>query len=241
MRASVFRNVVGGSLNKIIKGFFDPSLLNPLAWWDATDASTITLSGSNVTQWDDKSGNGYNFAQATGASQPLLESGGIRFTEDFMTAAGSNLANVDFDLFMVVSIGQNMQGKRIFGTSGQSGTESLYVRNTGTNNWQGGSATNRIEFNFGFNIEYNQDEVFILEIDHKSSAAVFKNNQDLPIATDNFSQFTVDNNYLVGSAFDSNSRVQNAVIKEILITPTLTEQQRTEVTQYLAFKHGVAI
>ena len=27
-------------------------------WLDADDASTITLSGSSVTQWDDKSGNG---------------------------------------------------------------------------------------------------------------------------------------------------------------------------------------
>jgi len=31
-----------------------PAELTTLAWYDTDDASTITLSGSNVTQWDDK-------------------------------------------------------------------------------------------------------------------------------------------------------------------------------------------
>jgi hypothetical protein len=40
-------------------------------WLDAADTSTITLSGSQVTQWNDKSGNGYNFAQSTAGNRPL--------------------------------------------------------------------------------------------------------------------------------------------------------------------------
>jgi len=40
-------------------------------WLDASDASTFTFSsGTRVSQWNDKSGNGYHFVQATGASQP---------------------------------------------------------------------------------------------------------------------------------------------------------------------------
>jgi hypothetical protein len=39
-------------------------------WLDASDTSTITLSGSAVTQWDDKSGNSYSFTQATAAYRP---------------------------------------------------------------------------------------------------------------------------------------------------------------------------
>ena len=38
-------------------------------WLDAADASTFTLSGSTVTQWRDKSGNGRN---ATGSGTPTL-------------------------------------------------------------------------------------------------------------------------------------------------------------------------
>lgn len=39
-------------------------------WFDAADSSSLTLSGSNVTQWKDKSGNGYHVTQATGSNQP---------------------------------------------------------------------------------------------------------------------------------------------------------------------------
>ncbi len=55
---------------------FTPLSLNPQLWLDASDSTTITLSGSSVTQWNDKSGNGYNVGQGTGANQPALISAG---------------------------------------------------------------------------------------------------------------------------------------------------------------------
>ena len=39
-------------------------------WLDAADASTITLNGSTVSQWNDKSGNARHFSQSTATSQP---------------------------------------------------------------------------------------------------------------------------------------------------------------------------
>ena len=39
-------------------------------WLDADDASTITLNGSTVSQWDDKSGNSRHVTQSTSANQP---------------------------------------------------------------------------------------------------------------------------------------------------------------------------
>jgi hypothetical protein len=44
--------------------------LSPVLWLDASDTSTITESGGAVSQWDDKSGNGYDLTQATSANQP---------------------------------------------------------------------------------------------------------------------------------------------------------------------------
>jgi hypothetical protein len=41
-------------------------------WLDADDSSTLSLSGSNVTQWDDKSGSANHAVQATSAQQPVL-------------------------------------------------------------------------------------------------------------------------------------------------------------------------
>lgn len=46
-------------------------------WLDADDASTITLNGSTVSQWSDKSGNAHHFAQATAANQPVYSTGAL--------------------------------------------------------------------------------------------------------------------------------------------------------------------
>ena len=41
------------------------------AWYDASDTATITVSGSAVTQWNDKSVNAYNLTQGTAGNRPL--------------------------------------------------------------------------------------------------------------------------------------------------------------------------
>lgn len=51
---------------------FNPlSIANCKVWLDASDTSTISLSGSEVTQWTDKTANGYTFTQGTSANRPL--------------------------------------------------------------------------------------------------------------------------------------------------------------------------
>lgn len=47
-----------------------PAQIPTALWLDANDTSTITLNGSTVSQWNDKSGNGRNAVQATAANQP---------------------------------------------------------------------------------------------------------------------------------------------------------------------------
>ena len=49
-----------------------PADITTFYWIDSSDSATITLSGSNVSQWDDKSGNGFNATQATDAFRPGL-------------------------------------------------------------------------------------------------------------------------------------------------------------------------
>jgi hypothetical protein len=52
------------------RGFSPASIANLKAWYDAADTSSISLSGSAVTQWNDKSGNAYNLTQGTAARRP---------------------------------------------------------------------------------------------------------------------------------------------------------------------------
>ena len=55
-----------------ISGFNPKSVPGLFAWWDFADSSSLTLSGSNITQVLDKSGNNRTASQATGNNQPTL-------------------------------------------------------------------------------------------------------------------------------------------------------------------------
>lgn len=64
--------------------FGGPKLWRPNAlagslalWLDAEDTASITLNGTTVSQWADKSGNGRNAAQSTAANQPTFATSGI--------------------------------------------------------------------------------------------------------------------------------------------------------------------
>jgi hypothetical protein len=54
--------------------FVPVNLSNCAVWLDAADASTISFSsGSNISQWNDKSGGGFNFSQSTSTRQPTYD------------------------------------------------------------------------------------------------------------------------------------------------------------------------
>jgi hypothetical protein len=52
-------------------------LANLSLWLDAADPGTITLNGSTVSQWQDKSGNSRHIAQATAVNQPTYQATGL--------------------------------------------------------------------------------------------------------------------------------------------------------------------
>lgn len=70
--------------NKTINKVIVPSVWTPYSlgssvalWLDATDAETITLNGSNVSQWDDRSGNNRHAAQSIATKQPVYVANAI--------------------------------------------------------------------------------------------------------------------------------------------------------------------
>ena len=56
---------------------FNVLSLSPSAWWDSSDTSTVTLSGSNVTQLNDKSGNSFTLTQASSSNRPTYTTNAI--------------------------------------------------------------------------------------------------------------------------------------------------------------------
>jgi hypothetical protein len=101
-----------GILDGVARGF--PSGITGLvARYDAQDLTSIAVSGSNVTQWNDLSGNGFHATQATGTRQPLSGTRTINGknaldfdgTNDFLINAGiaSSFTGEDkpYTIFMV--------------------------------------------------------------------------------------------------------------------------------------------
>lgn len=74
---------------------WSPLSLQPKLWLDASDTTTITDSSGAVSEWRDKSGNGYAFTQATGGAQP---------TTGTTTQNGLNVLSFDgIDDYMISS------------------------------------------------------------------------------------------------------------------------------------------
>ena len=140
---SVAAHYIGGnSVASVYKGStlvwssapppFSPDDIAGLSLWlDADDGSTLTLSGSNVTQWDDKSSNGYDVSQGTTSRQPTLQTGvlnskdGVRFdgTDDILfndsaasIASGNDVPVTIFTVYKQLSSGSNEYGL-VFGSS----------------------------------------------------------------------------------------------------------------------------
>ena len=97
---------VGGTNPTTVKrreyftAFSPRSIAGCSLWLDAADASTITLNGTNVASWQDKSGNGYSVGQSTPANQPSYSTNrlnglaGIGLTSStYLIQSGSNISN----------------------------------------------------------------------------------------------------------------------------------------------------
>ena len=84
-----------------------PALLQPTLWLDAADASTITLNGSTVSQWSDKSGIGNHMTNAIASSQPLYSATGFNgrpaldfdATDDFLGNSSPSGLNSSLNYF----------------------------------------------------------------------------------------------------------------------------------------------
>ncbi len=92
-------------------------------WLDANDATTVTLDGSEVTQWDDKSGQA-NHAVAGATKRPTYETGGLGgrsyldFSRDQLTVSDLGIADgQERTLFLVMDYSTLTQNSEIFGTA----------------------------------------------------------------------------------------------------------------------------
>ena len=123
-------NIVAGTLSSPEIVFVNPaSISNLYLWLDSSDTSTFTYSsGSVVSQWNDKSANGYNATQATVSKQPsrvTSPSTGVKFdgSDDVLSTTASFNGSA-FTQFNVVRDFDPSPGDVLFG--GGSGGTDIY-------------------------------------------------------------------------------------------------------------------
>ena len=97
---------------------FPIALTNVMAWYDGADTSSISVSGTAVTQWNDKSGNSYNVTQSTSGYRPVSGVSTLNGwnvlnfdgTDDYLTAATASnwtfmKSNTKYLICAVVRVG----------------------------------------------------------------------------------------------------------------------------------------
>lgn len=157
--SSFVSSVVSGGARSVAGSggaFTTISIAGLRLWLDASDSATVLNSigpdvpatnGQTIRRWNDKSGNGYHANQATGANQPLLETGvqnsrpGISFdgSNDHLVASVTGFQSLaDITVFQVVKPAEAAAadaGGILFWGFGDAGTPvrslSLSGMNTG--------------------------------------------------------------------------------------------------------------
>lgn len=221
-------------------------------WLDAEDTTTITLNGSSVSQWNDKSGNGRNVTQGTAANQPTYQAAGLNSkptlsfdgTNDFLLGT-SNIGlsgNPSFSLFTVqtgvaassqvwVASGQNIAGKGVHWMSGSTGTVAWLgfdgFTQTATVTLSPSSATPFIA---------SLLRTGTLGTDY----SIFQNGNNLTVTSANNNTVNLTDTPINIGRYVSNSNFANMKFSEtVLVYGAINTSDRQKMEGYLAWKWGL--
>jgi len=245
-------------------GAWTPAELTGLALWlDAADSSTITLNGTDVSQWDDKSPNGYDLLQSTAAVQPEYIASGLNGKPTIRTDGNDRLDNTTSSLFRNVGVatwvavakypvatggtaaallmcsrGDANNSARLILTAATNTGEFMGVggRRLDTDSFQtAASSTPRIVDTWFF--EVGQADYANAQANHWTNGV-----QDLTGAAFQTAGNTSDTNPLSVNVFGSTNILAPAgteIAEVIAIEGPLTTADRQKLEGYLAWKWGL--
>ncbi len=221
-------------------------------WFDASDNTTFTTSGSNdVTGWDNKaSGGSYSASQSTTADQPIYQTGGLNSkntihfdgTDDFLSIPNNTCLNIldnqDFELFSVVKSDVNPSQAAIIAKGGVSSKDYMlyfytprykFYMDGGAISMEAGSSVGT-NANMGWARRQGNNGTLYNTIsgnasDNGASAATSAGNT---------------HNLTIGAMDDGTARFFDGDIAEIiLVRHALTQDERDRMEGYLAHKWGL--
>ena len=213
-------------------------------WLDASDTSTITESGGAVSQWDDKSGNGYDVTQGTAALQPttgvttLNSLNILDFASDRMA---STAGGFDGD-HTIITVTTNA-------TTGPSHILSWGLQSTNNRRahfiWDGGSAPTTLWYS-GFGAASNWDTTVVPTTNIFVSTV---SGQTLNTFVDGVStggktlalNSISPSPFYVGESPNGTETLTGSIAEILVFNAALSTSDRQEVEQYLSSKWGITI
>ena len=210
-------------------------------WLDADDASTITLNGSTVSQWDDKSGNDHHATQATASNQPTYTPSGLNGkpvltfdgTDDFMSVP-------DFDnavSLALISSGGSILSPLIAGAAPALFSPAWNV-NRSAIQYRGRTDTSIRQLNLGGS--GNDFAIGFISLDAASSEVRLSGNggaQTTFSHTINSADTTINT---LGRDFQGGTQFADGRIAEIVVASSLlSTDDRQKLEGYLAHKWGL--
>ena len=232
-------------------GDWTPAQISTSLWLDASDASTITLNATTVSQWNDKSGNGRNVSQANSALQPFYTLNGLNGlniadfdgADDVLNglAVSNFVTNNSYSAFVVGlarTIATNDENgyfnEAFYGDAG--GYMAMYLRSSnliGAYNWDG---ANKVATN-----AYTPNTVVIGYSELSSGSIRIRTNGGSETATVSSNTANLTFAIQIGRNFNSNTFCLDGKIAEVIFTnAALSTTNRQLIEGYLAHKWGLA-
>lgn len=225
----------------------DPTdIPNAVLWLDASDLGSISSSGSNVTQWNDKSGAANHFAQGTIGSQPQTGTSSVNGLNTLTFSGSQHLLGPS----AVLSGGDDEYTYfAVWNPTTTSGARSVYEQGSGGSQR---SAILTVGNRYGFNGESNDRHDLVpfdtntfrvtdMEINNTAGGAnvrVYDNGDYFFGTTGNPGALNVNTNgTAVGKKVNVNGEFFQGQIAEIIVYDrVLTNDERADVSEYFNSK-----
>jgi prepilin-type N-terminal cleavage/methylation domain-containing protein len=214
---------------------FIPSDLSDLSLWLRADKGITKDANNFVAQWDDRSGNGNNAIQATGAAQPLLVNNGLN-GEPVIRFDGAD------NFFLTNDI-----------TVGQASMFVVFKKTVGTNAYLIGNSSQLYTglANWSNNNTYYQDQYMHYlaaatgQISSFSSLACIYDGSNGVFYVNNISSGTAaysDLNFAVneiGGRYTNSDDLNGDIAEIIIYNQALGDSDRQQVENYLNEKYNL--